>query len=132
MALRIDEEKTKYLIVGAWNTFFGVSCFLVLNLFLKQTVHYIGILTVSYIISITNNFLSYKFFVFKSKGNYLREYLKFYVVYASTFLINIVLMAAFKEVFKMSTQVSFLVTFALVTMVSYLGHKRYTFRPSVD
>jgi putative flippase GtrA len=72
----------RYLIVGGWNTLFGYLSFATLYYFFSPVVHYMLIMVMSTVINITNAFVFYKFLVFRTRGNYLREYLRFYAVYA--------------------------------------------------
>jgi len=120
-------QKVAYILVGAWNTLFGYAIFVLLYSLLYQMFHYIVILVISYIICITNAFLSYKFIVFKTKGNLLREYLRFYVVYGTSFIVNIALMLIIVEFLKVRPIPAQSVILFFITIVSYLGHKHYSF-----
>lgn len=120
-------QKIAYILAGVWNTLFGYLIFVVLYSLLHQTFHYTVILVLSYIICITNAFLSYKFIVFKTKGNLLREYLRFYVVYGASFIVNIALMLIIVEFLKVRPIPAQSVILFFMTLVSYLGHKHYSF-----
>lgn len=121
------KSKIAYLIVGGWNTLFGYGAFAILYFLLSGRVHSIVILTISYVLSITNAFFGYKVFVFKTKGGGLREYFRFYVVYGGAFLVNLVMLPLFMNVIKLNAYYSQ----ALITMLtiagSYVLHKRFTF-----
>ena len=65
----------RYLLVGAWNTVFGYLTYAVLTWVLSRHLAY-GYLyaaVFSNVIAISVAFLGYKWFVFKTHGNYLRE-----------------------------------------------------------
>jgi putative flippase GtrA len=69
----------RYLLVGGWNTVFGYSCFFLINRWLTHKMpaySYIAASLSSNLISITVAFLGYKWFVFQTEGNYLREWLR--------------------------------------------------------
>jgi putative flippase GtrA len=125
---RKNEEKIRFLVVGGWNTVFGYCVFTVLYLFFP--VHYMLDMIISNIISITNSYICYKFFVFKTKGNYLLEYLRFYLVYGTAFLLNIVLLPLFVKYFKIHVLVSQAMVLIFVVIISYFGHKYFSFRIS--
>lgn len=125
-------QKIAYLLVGGWNTLFGFAIFAVLYYLLHQRVHYTLILVINYVISITNAFLSYKFIVFKTKGNLLREYLRFYVVYGASFIANIILMLIIVEFLKVRPVPAQGVILFFTTVVSYMGHKHYSFGKSAE
>ena len=85
----------RYLCVGVFNTVFGYSCFAVLNhLFHKAQVpaSYVFAAVLANVISITVAYLGYKFFVFRTPGNYLREWLKAMGVYGIAALPGLVLL----------------------------------------
>ena len=122
------EQKIRYLIIGGWNTIFGYGVFAALYFWLADTMHYLMILSISYILSITNAYVGYKLFVFKTRGNILREYLRFYAVYGISFLFNLASLPLFIEILKLNMYVAQ----AIVTMVTILGsymlHKNFSFK----
>lgn len=122
------EQKIRYLIIGGWNTVFGYGVFAALYFWLADTMHYLMILSISYILSITNAYVGYKLFVFKTRGNILREYLRFYAVYGISFLFNLASLPLFIEILKLNMYVAQ----AIVTMVTILGsymlHKNFSFK----
>lgn len=121
------EQKLRYLIIGGWNTVFGYAVFAALNWGLAS-VHYLVILTVSYIISITNAYVGYKLFVFRTKGNILKEYLRFYVVYGASFGFNVVALPVLVEGFTMNVYAAQALIIVITIAGSYLLHKHYSFK----
>lgn len=126
------ETKIKYLVVGGWNTIFGYMAFALLYFVFNRYLHINLILIFSYILSITNAYLGYKLFVFKTKGNYLREYFRFYLVYGPILLLNLLflpVMVRFLKISPLLIQGSFVfITVAL----SYFGHKNFSFKERVQ
>jgi putative flippase GtrA len=114
-------------MVGGWNTVFGYGAFALLYYFLSGRIHPTIILTFSYILSITNAYIGYKIFVFKTKGNVLREYFRFYVVYGGAFLINLVLLPIFMNFLMLNAYLSQGLITIMTIVGSYILHKRYTF-----
>ena len=121
------KEKINYLLVGGWNTLFGYAAFLVLYLWLNASVHYLILLVISNILSITNAYIGYKIFVFKTQGNYLKEYLRFYLVYGTALLFNFILLPITVEAFKLSPPVAQAIIIWLTIIFSYFGHKYFSF-----
>jgi len=83
----------RYLCVGVFNTLFGYCTFAValyfLNLGLPQRLLYLTVILASVIatpLNITVAYFGYKFFVFRTNGNYLREWLKCFAVYGSAMI----------------------------------------------
>ena len=91
----------RYVCVGAFNTFFGYINFAVilalLNTalpvrFLYLTVVLASILSVP--LNITVAYLGYKFLVFRTKGNYLGEWIKCFAIYGTGMIPGLVALSA--------------------------------------
>jgi putative flippase GtrA len=135
----------RYLVVGGWNTIFGYATFAVIYyLFHHYNVpasniywQVLAAQIVSTPINFTGSYLSYKFFVFRTKGNYLREWLKSIAVYGSSFLPSLVLLPLLVRALlylpHMRGSAPYLANALLMGVVviySFLGHKHFTFRVS--
>ena len=121
------QEKINYLLVGAYNTIFGYFVFLLLYYLFGARVHYLIIFLFSNVAAITNAYIVYKGFVFKTKGNYLREYLMFYVVYGGVMALNFILLPVLVELFQIIPPVAQGLLVSLSVIFSYVGHKHYSF-----
>jgi putative flippase GtrA len=91
----------RYLCVGAFNTVFGYFTFVValtlLNRVLPGRFLYLTVILASMVaspISITVAFFGYKLFVFRTKGNVLREWLKCFAVYGTSMIPGLVALSA--------------------------------------
>lgn len=125
-------EKVRYLVVGAWNTLFGYLAYAALYALLGHRLNYMLVLVPAYVVSITNAYLCYKFLVFRTKGNYMREYFRFYLVYGTAFALNLVLLPFFVQVVGLSPIPAQIPVVALTVVLSYIGHKYFTFRSVLD
>lgn len=121
------KEKVNYLLVGSWNTLFGYLAFVGLYLWLGYRINYLVLLLISNVFSITNAYIGYKLLVFKTKGNYLREYLRFYLVYGSAILFNFILLPITVELFKITPPIAQGIIMWLTVIFSYFGHKYFSF-----
>ena len=72
------------------------------------------------------------FFVFKTKGNYCREYLRFYLVYGASFIANLILMPLFVEVGGMKPIPAQGIILFFSVLFGYVGHKHFSFGTSGD
>ncbi|WP_081621898.1 MULTISPECIES: GtrA family protein [Methylotenera] len=122
------QKKLTYVAVGAWNTLFSYVAFLCLYYLTHDSLHYMLVLVLSQIVGLTNAYICYKFLVFKTKGNYLREYLRFYVVYGTTFIVNLILIGFFVEFIGLNPVVSQALIAVLVVAMAYFGHSRFSFK----
>lgn len=118
----------RYLLVGAWNTCFGVGVYTLLLLYFGQK-HYLLLGVVSNVLSITNAFLGHKLFVFRTRGNWLMEYLRCYVVYSGNLLFGFACMIICVDVFHWDAVWSNLGVTALNFAMSFIGHRFFSFRP---
>ncbi len=91
----------RYLGVGVWNTFFGYlsyAAFLFLfSHLLPQRLLYLAVVLASLVstpINITVAYFCYKFFVFRTEGNYLIEWLRCFAVYGVGMLPGLLILSA--------------------------------------
>jgi putative flippase GtrA len=127
---------SKYTLVGIWNTLFGYGSYAALTaVFTRRMPHgYILAAVVSGLVNISLAFLGYKWFVFKTKGNYLREWLRCHVVYGTTALIGILVLPAFVYGYQRFVGLSGSAPYiagATVTglnvIISFFGHRNFSF-----
>jgi putative flippase GtrA len=120
-------QKHRYLIAGAWNTAFGYSFGLAIYYLFEKIVTIYGILLISNIVSITMAFFTHKLFVFKTKGNWLKEYLKSYVVYGVSALIGAVSIWILVEYFSVKFWIAQGASILLCVIFSYFANSKYTY-----
>jgi putative flippase GtrA len=128
-------QVARYLVVGVWNTLFGYGLFALFTWLLTGIVPmaYMVACVLGNAIAITVAFLGYKWFVFKTKGNYLREYLRCYVVYGTAILANLALLPVFVKLLelivglKYAPYIAGAVLTAGTVLVSFVGHRQYSF-----
>lgn len=118
----------RYLFVGGWNTLFGVGLFTFLYWLWGSQKNYLLIGIAVQILAVTNAFLCYKWIVFRTHGNYLREYLKCWTVYGSSALIGTAGMILLVELAGMNPVRANILITALSVIWSYLGHRFFSFR----
>jgi putative flippase GtrA len=126
----VTDKKFKYLLVGVWNTVFAYLAFIVLYAIASRfNIHYMIVLTMSQVVGLTNAYICYKLIVFKTRGNVVREYLRFYLVYGFTFGVNIALIWFMVEIMHMHPVLSQGIIMVIVVVLAYLGHNSISFRP---
>jgi putative flippase GtrA len=91
----------RYLCVGVFNTLFGYITFVValtlLNRALPAHMLYLTVILASILstpLNITVAFFGYKLFVFRTKGNLVREWLKCFAVYGTSMIPGLVALSA--------------------------------------
>jgi putative flippase GtrA len=125
-------EKLRFLFVGVWNTLFSTGVLWLLDRYIPYDTHSLvqkeAILIVNWVIAVTQNFFSFKLLVFRTKGNWLKEYARMYVTYGATFILQSVLILTLSTWLGWSVFWSSIPTLFFVTIMSYFGHKYFTFR----
>ena len=91
----------RYLCVGIWNTLFGyisfAACLFLFSHLLPQRFLYLAVVIASLVstpLNITVAYFGYKFFVFRTKGNYLMEWLRCFAVYGVGMLPGLLILSA--------------------------------------
>ena len=134
--MTIDRRFINYIFVGAVNTAFGYGLFALLVYATRG--RYMVASVVSQIAGVTFSYLTYKFFVFKTKGNYLREYVKCWSVYGAAAALNVAALPACVWILnKISPEdlrvfvpyLGGLIVTGITVLFSWFGHKKVTFRP---
>lgn len=129
MLLRlIHDRRLRYLLVGGWNTGFGYLISIVLYQWLAHRLHIVLIGIIANIINISMSFLTYKIFVFRTRGNGLYEYLRCYVVYGAGAIIGIVALWLLVDGLRFPFWIAQGIVVAVTVVVSYFGHLLFTFR----
>jgi len=124
----LARQKVRYLIAGWWNTAFGYGVYVGLIYLFHPRVHYMVIAVVGNVLAVTMAFATHKLFVFRRTGNVLREYLKFYGVYGVTTVLGLLALPFSVEVLKINLYVAPLLMLAVSVVVSYFGHKHFSFK----
>jgi len=121
-------SKARYLIAGGWNTFFGYGVGVGLYNALSPAVHVLIIGAIANVLSISMSFLTYKLFVFRTKGGWLREYVRTYIVYGGASLLGILLLWLLVDGCGLKIWLAQAGVIVFTVVVSYTGHSRFTFR----
>jgi putative flippase GtrA len=137
-------EKLRYLVVGMFNTAFGYGMFIAmlavfspLHVLAGSTAHLLAIIGKNYfllaqwsswVLAVPVGTMTMKFVVFRSKGHWLHEIGKAYFVYLPGLAISSGILWVTVQLLRLPPQIGQLVTIAVATVFSYLGHKYFTFR----
>lgn len=127
----------RYIVVGAFNTFFGYGIFALLNWSFRGLGSYSYMYAAFFanVVAITVAFLGYKWLVFRTRGNYLAEWIRCLGVYGVSMVIGLaslpILVAVLRRNLHQPEFASYIAA-GIVTggtvLVSFLGHKNISFR----
>ena len=131
--------KVRFVLVGIWNTIFGYLVFFLLdslftNLFTKRYFAYMLAMILSQIIATINAFIFHKNITFKSKvkgKGIIIEFLRFCLTYVVTFCLSLILLPFFAEIFKIQPKISAAIVILICTVISYVGHSRFSFKKEI-
>jgi putative flippase GtrA len=151
-ALFPTAQVIRYLIVGVINTVIGMGLYIVFLLLLSHiTPAHIGrfavtqarlAMTASILstpINITISYFNYKLFVFRTRGNHLREWLKAFGVYGVSYLITLIALGGLTRFIEVLLHgrtpfghnspgiIAGVLLTGVTTIISYIGHKKVTF-----
>ena len=129
-------ELLRYLTVGACNTVFGYGCFALFTMLLTPLMAY-GYVVASLLanfLSINFAFLGYKWFVFKTEGNYFKEWVRCLGVYATTMVVStatlpFVVAAVRRQSGREHTApyIAGAIVLAFTIVFSFIGHRWISF-----
>jgi putative flippase GtrA len=139
-------QLVRYLCVGVFNTLFGYSVFALILYLLNHTFPqrylYLTVVAASLIstpVSITVAYFGYKLFVFKTRGNHLREWLKAFGVYGVGMLPGLLILSALTRLLQsllhqkdLAGYLAGALVLGFTTIISFLGHKKITFKGRPD
>ena len=123
-----ENKKIRYLVVGGWNTFFGYLIGVFLFLLLNSHLHLIIIAIIANVIAISMAFITYKLIVFRTRGSWLAEYLRCYIVYGFNALLGILFLWLLVDKVGFNIWIAQGIAISATVVVSYFLHQRFTFR----
>ena len=131
----------RYLLAGGFNTVFGYSLFALLNWSFRGlgSFSYIYAAALSNLIAITVAFFGYKWFVFRTRGNYLIEWVRCIGVYGSITAIGLVGLPILVPIVRSHSQrperapyIAAAILTVITVIFSFLGHKNISFRTTLS
>ena len=135
-------EVIRFLLVGGFNTGFSLALYSGLVILFGRMFPALGkpviadiAFVVSTPISITVAFLCYKHFVFRTKGNYLKEWLRCFAVYSVSFPMGLVILPTATHLFQRAALthpyapfLAGIVNSVIIACYSYFAHKKFSFK----
>jgi putative flippase GtrA len=131
-ALR-DSKQLRFLIVGGLNFAWGLASYPVLYFLLAGLqLHYMVILAIAYVINTVVAYLTQKYVVFKTVGNFRKEFLPFLALQAAIFAANSLVLPIIVET-SQASPVVVQTAFALcLAVISFVFHDKITFKPRAN
>ena len=135
-------EVIRFLMVGGCNTAFSIvlqavfgALFTWLYPHASQSWIAIAAVLVATPFGVTFSFLGFKHFVFRTKGNYFKEWVRCFAVYGPTIPAAILIVGVATKLYEATSlphqsakDAAFVTNSAIIAVYSYLGHKKFSFR----
>jgi len=127
----------RYIVVGGFNTVFGYGIFALLTWLFRGlgSYNYMYAAVLANVIAISVAFLGYKWFVFRTRGNYLIEWIRCFGVYGSSALIGLaglpILVPILRHVLHRPEKAPYIAGALLMivtVLFSFFGHKNFSFK----
>ncbi len=135
-ALHAHRDKLLFLVVGGVNTVFSFLLFAAFLWLGDRIVPGIrtnwlavdAVLVVTWVFSVLFSFATFKLFVFRTRGtDWVREWLRAYVVYAPSLAMNLGVLSALVGLLHVPPLVGQAIWAVFMAVYSYFGHKWFTF-----
>ena len=125
-------DKLRFLLVGGYNAAFSYVIFAI-ALWLLGQEHYQICVALQWIISSVFSFVNQKIFVFCTKGNWIKEYLKCCTTWVVSYFLNAVILELIVKYISKNVYVDQLVSILIVSIVTYVLFKYFAFKQkSID
>jgi putative flippase GtrA len=126
--VNVTPLQARFLMIGGVNTLIGYLVVTCIYTLFSERLSFLMIGIISNIVAITMTFTLQKLFVFRTQGNWLQEYLRSYITYGAVGIIGFALLWIFLNVLQINVWISQAIIIVIITGISFIGHKKITFR----
>jgi len=120
-------DKLRFLFIGGINAAISYLIFAI-AVGILGSEHYQACVILQWSVSSVFSYFNQKFFVFCTRGNYIKEYLKCCSTWAVSYLLNVVILELLVKFAIKNVYVSQFISIFLVSVVTYVLFKYFAFR----
>lgn len=124
----VRNDKVAFVIVGVVNTVVGALWFVLFESTIGTIAGYMVSLVLAHVAAVLCAFVLYRTLVFRVRGHVLRDLVRFELVYLTALGVNAVLLPLAVEVGGLAPIPAQLGIVFVTAVLSYLGHKHFSFR----
>ena len=117
----------RFIIIGGINAAISYIIFVIAVLLLGKG-HYQLCVALQWILSSFTSYLNQKFFVFCTKGNYVKEYLKCCSTWVVSYFLNVVILELLVRYLITNVYIAQLLSIFIVSIVTYVLFKVFAFK----
>ena len=122
------DDKIRFLLVGGVN--FVISYIIyAAAIYILGEGYYQLCLVLQWVLSSVTSYFNQKFFVFCTKGNYVKEYIKCCSTWVISYFINALFLELFVKIFNMNVFLSQFIAAFLASVATYVMFKYFAFKP---
>lgn len=130
--MQIFDKELRFLIVGGVNTLFGFSIYPLIYIVTRSIeLSYIWVLVPSQMLSISFSFITYKYLVYRTKGNHFREYTRFSMFHVVMFALNLVFLPIMVKEFIINPMIAQTLFSCFAVITSYFWYKSFAFKNNI-
>lgn len=120
-------DQIRFLFIGGINAAFSYIIFAVALYFIGQE-HYQVCVALQWIISSVFSFVNQKLFVFCTKGNWLKEYLKCCTTWVVSYICNAIILEIIVKFVTQNVYIGQLFSILFASVITYILFKYFAFR----
>lgn len=120
------DDKIRFLLVGGVNAGLSYLLFVIFILLFGEASRQLCVV-LQWTISSVFSYFNQKFFVFGTKGNYWKEYLKCCSTWAVSYVLNVIILEILIRIIK-NVFISQFISLAAVSVLTYVLFKYFAFR----
>lgn len=120
------DDKIRFFIIGCINAGLSYLIFVLCVLIFGNSLRQLCV-ALQWIISSVFSYLNQKFFVFNTKGNYIREYIKCCSTWFVSYVLNVILLEILIKYFIKNVLISQFISLLTVSVVTYVLFKYFAF-----
>lgn len=125
---RLTGQESRFVIVGLFNTAFGLGVFAALHTLFGDEVPYLLVLLPTYAIGIVVSFFTQRRLVFKVRGQLWTDLGRFTMVQLGALGLNAVALPLVRETSGLPVVVSQAIALGIVVIITYFSHLHFSFR----
>ena len=120
-------DKLRFLLVGGYNAAFSYIIYIIAVKLLGEG-HYQICVALQWSISSIFSFINQKVFVFCTKGNWIKEYLKCCTTWVVSYFLNAIILELIVKYVSKNVYIDQLVSIFIVSIVTYVLFKYFAFK----
>ena len=121
------DDKIRFLLIGCINAAIAYAIFALFIYILGQEYYTLCVI-LEWVLSSPFSYLNQKFFVFCTKGNYLKEYLKCWMTWMVSMVLNAIILELLMRFAWKNAYFEQIVSTFLVAIVTYVLFKYFAFK----